>query len=130
MNELLVGLIAGVFGMAYFVYGKKQQKYAPMISGVLLCVYPYVTDNLVWLGVILVIPLAGMGLYWLFRPKDFDPLHETERPTFLMGGPSVEYPDWILTRPPQPVAASGGRMTPALQGGADPEPEDESEPAA
>lgn len=62
MNELFIGLIAGVFGMAYFVYGKRQAKYAPMICGVLLCVYPYFIDSLVWLGVIgavlLVVPFV------------------------------------------------------------------------
>jgi hypothetical protein len=31
VNELFVGLIAGVFGMAYFVYGKRQAKFVPMI---------------------------------------------------------------------------------------------------
>ena len=52
MNELLAGMIAGVFGMAYFVYGKRQNKFAPMISGVVLCVYPYFIDSLLWLCVI------------------------------------------------------------------------------
>ena len=60
MNELFAGLIAGVFGMAYFVYGKRQTKFAPMICGVLLCVYPYFIDSLVWLcvigAVLLVVP--------------------------------------------------------------------------
>ncbi len=27
MNELFVGLIAGVLGMAYFVYGKRQTNF-------------------------------------------------------------------------------------------------------
>ena len=62
MNELLVGLIAGAFGAAYFVYGKRQQKFAPMISGVLLCVYPYATDSLLWLcvsgAVLLAVPFV------------------------------------------------------------------------
>ncbi|HEX9452421.1 MAG TPA: hypothetical protein VF934_13485 [Burkholderiales bacterium] len=58
MNELFVGLIAGAFGMAYFVYGKRQTKFAPMICGVALCVYPYFTDNLVWLCVIGAVLLA------------------------------------------------------------------------
>ncbi len=31
--------------MAYFMYGKKQQKVVPLISGVGLCVLPYVIDN-------------------------------------------------------------------------------------
>ena len=48
MNSLIVGMIAGVFGVAYFVYGKKQQKFAPMLAGVGLCVYPYFTED-VWL---------------------------------------------------------------------------------
>jgi hypothetical protein len=123
-------LIALIFGFVVILVG------LPVLAGLGISLVDVLArldigvSRLVWLGVILVIPLAGMGLYWLFRPKDFDPLHETERPNFLMGGPSVAYPDWILTAPPQPVVASAGRMTPALQGGADPEPEDESDPAA
>jgi len=58
MNELFVGLIAGAFGMAYVVYGKRQTKFAPMICGVALCVYPYFTDNVVWLCVIGAVLLA------------------------------------------------------------------------
>jgi hypothetical protein len=62
MNELIIGLISGVFGMAYFVYGKRQSKFSPMICGVLLCVYSYFTDNLVWLcvigAVLLVVPFV------------------------------------------------------------------------
>ena len=48
MNSLVIGMIAGAFGVGYFIYGKKQQKFAPMIAGVGLCVYPYFTENL-WL---------------------------------------------------------------------------------
>ena len=52
MNELFAGMIAGVFVMAYFVYGKRQAKFAPMISGVLPCLYPDFIESLVWLCVI------------------------------------------------------------------------------
>jgi hypothetical protein len=45
VNSLLIGMIAGAFGVGYFMYGKKQQKLVPMLAGVLLCVYPYFTDN-------------------------------------------------------------------------------------
>ena len=34
------------------MYGKRQTKFAPMLAGVLLCVYPYFTDNLLWLSAI------------------------------------------------------------------------------
>jgi len=62
VNELFAGLVAGVFGMAYFVYGKRQMKIAPMACGVALCVYPYFVDGLVWLcvigAVLLVVPFV------------------------------------------------------------------------
>lgn len=31
--------------MAYIVYGKRQSRIVPVIAGVLLCVYPYFTEN-------------------------------------------------------------------------------------
>ena len=58
-NSLLVGLIAGVFGVAYFVYGKRTGKFTPMIVGVLLCIYPYFIDSLLWLIVVGVLLLAA-----------------------------------------------------------------------
>ena len=59
MAELLIGLMAGVFGVAYIVYGKKQVKFTPMIAGVALCVYPYFFDSLLWLTLIGVALLAA-----------------------------------------------------------------------
>ena len=52
MNSLIIGIVAGAFGTACFMYGKRQIRMVPMASGVLLCVYPYFTDNLFWLSVI------------------------------------------------------------------------------
>ena len=60
MNSLIIGIIAGAFGAAYFMYGKRQMKMVPMTSGVLLCVYPYFTDNLFWLSVIGLALLAAL----------------------------------------------------------------------
>jgi hypothetical protein len=45
VNGLVAGVIAGAFGMAYFVYGKRQSKVVPLVAGVLLCIYPYFTEN-------------------------------------------------------------------------------------
>lgn len=48
--------------MAYFVYGKRQTKITPMIAGVMLCIYPYFIDSLLWLcvvgGMLLIAPFA------------------------------------------------------------------------
>jgi hypothetical protein len=59
MNGLFIGVIASAFGMAYFVYGKRQAKLVPMIAGGLLCVYPYFTDSALWLCVIGALLLAA-----------------------------------------------------------------------
>lgn len=45
VNGLVAGVIAGAFGMAYFVYGKRQSKVVPLVAGILLCIYPYFTEN-------------------------------------------------------------------------------------
>lgn len=52
MLNLAFGIFTGAFGMAYFIYGRRQMKLAPIIAGALLCVYPYFTDDAVWLCVI------------------------------------------------------------------------------
>ncbi len=58
MGTLFVGFVAGVFGMAYFVYGKKQARFSAMLAGVLLCVYPYFVGSLLWECVIGAVLLA------------------------------------------------------------------------
>ena len=45
--------------MAYFVYGKRQTKISAMISGVMLCIYPYFIDSLLWLCVVGVLLLIA-----------------------------------------------------------------------
>jgi len=52
VNSFVIGIFAGAIGMGYFIYGKRQAKFAPMIAGVLLCIYPYFTESLLWLSVI------------------------------------------------------------------------------
>ena len=52
MNSLIIGILAGAIGAGYFIYGKRQTRIVPMVAGILLCVYPYFTDSVVWLLVI------------------------------------------------------------------------------
>ena len=59
VNSFAFGIIAGAIGVGYFVYGKRLQKVVPMIAGVLLCIYPYFTDSLLWLSIIGVPLLAA-----------------------------------------------------------------------
>ena len=52
-------MLAGVFGVAYFVYGKRQTKLTPMIAGVLLCIYPYFFESVLWLSLVGLLLLAA-----------------------------------------------------------------------
>ena len=50
MTSLIVGILAGAFGMAYFVYGLRQRRIVPVISGLMLSLFPWFTDDLYLLG--------------------------------------------------------------------------------
>jgi hypothetical protein len=52
MGTLFIGFVAGAVGMAYIVYGKRQTRLSAVVAGVVLCVYPYFVDSLLWLCVI------------------------------------------------------------------------------
>jgi hypothetical protein len=49
---LLWGLVFGSFGLGYTMYGKKQQKLMPFISGVLLMAFPYFISSPILLVII------------------------------------------------------------------------------
>ena len=52
IGGLVASVVAGALGVGYIMYGRRQTRFAPVIAGVLLCVYPYFTDSLLWLCVI------------------------------------------------------------------------------
>jgi hypothetical protein len=47
-TALFIDVIVGAVGVGYFVYGRKQARMAPMLSGAALCVVPYFVGN-IWL---------------------------------------------------------------------------------
>lgn len=59
MATLLIAIFTGAFGMGYFVYGKREQKAVPLVSGVLLCIYPYFVDGVLWSILIGIVLLAS-----------------------------------------------------------------------
>ena len=59
VNSLLISVFAGAIGAGYFMYGRRQTKIVPMVSGILLCIYPYFVDSLLWLlGIGIVLAVA------------------------------------------------------------------------
>jgi len=51
-SQLFIGLVAGAIGVGYFVYGKREGRFVAMLSGVGLCVYPYLVTGTLWLCVV------------------------------------------------------------------------------
>ena len=49
---LLWGVLFGSVGLAYFVYGKKQQRFIPLLCGIALMAFPYFISNTVLLVVV------------------------------------------------------------------------------
>ena len=55
-SSLLFSMLFGSIGFGYFLYGKKQLRYAALLAGVVLMIYPYFVNNTYALVVI------GLGL--------------------------------------------------------------------
>ena len=49
---LLWGVVFGSIGLAYYVYGKKQQRFVPLLCGIALMAFPYFISNTVLLVVV------------------------------------------------------------------------------
>ena len=49
---LLWGVVFGSVGLAYFVYGKKQRRFVPLLCGIALMAFPYFMSNTVLLVVV------------------------------------------------------------------------------
>ena len=47
--DLILGLIFGIIGSAYFVYGRKQQHTSALFAGIALMIFPMLVSQEVWL---------------------------------------------------------------------------------
>lgn len=59
--SLVLGLIFGSIGLAYFIYGKKRDNVVARYSGLALMVYPYFIDNKYY--------VLGVGIALMALPK-------------------------------------------------------------
>jgi hypothetical protein len=50
--SLIWGVIFGAVGLAYFVFGKRQQRFVPLFCGIGLMAFPYFVSNTVLLVII------------------------------------------------------------------------------
>jgi hypothetical protein len=63
--SLLWGLLFGSVGIAYFVYGRKQEQMVPLVCGLILMILPYVVANTILL---VLIGAALMAVPYFLRP--------------------------------------------------------------
>jgi hypothetical protein len=61
-GELFWGLMFGVIGAAYFMYGRKQHKPVPLLCGIALGVFPYFVSN-VWLLLVIGSALSAVPFF-------------------------------------------------------------------
>jgi hypothetical protein len=61
-NALLASLIVSAIGFVVFMYGKRAQRVPQIVVGILLCAFPYVVGDVVWISVIAGVLLAGLWL--------------------------------------------------------------------
>ncbi|MHC4848772.1 MAG: hypothetical protein ACYTEG_09990 [Planctomycetota bacterium] len=66
MGNLFLHLLFGSIGVGFFIYGKKQRRLVPWLSGIGLCVLPYIVSNL-YAAVLVGVVLAALP--WLFRNR-------------------------------------------------------------
>ncbi|MHB8481288.1 MAG: hypothetical protein ACYDBV_00920 [Nitrospiria bacterium] len=63
-TTLIFSMIFGSIGIGYFIYGKKQGKLIPLLTGMALNVFPYLMSNvyeMVIIGIILT------GIPWFIK---------------------------------------------------------------
>jgi len=48
VNTFIASVFLGIIGAGYVMYGRRAQNPVALVAGVLLCVFPYFVDSLLW----------------------------------------------------------------------------------
>ena len=62
-SRLFLGVFFSSFGLAYFIYGRKQQAIIPLLCGIALMAYPYFVTNMI-IFILLGIVLLGLPFFY------------------------------------------------------------------
>lgn len=63
-SSLLLSLIFGAIGTGFFIYGKKQQAFVPLLCGLALMIFPYFVSNVF---VIVIVGVVLMAIPYFVR---------------------------------------------------------------
>ena len=69
VDTLIASIFLGIIGSGYFMYGKKAHRPVPLVSGVLLCVFPYFIDGFLWTMVIGAALLAMLAVVLVVKKR-------------------------------------------------------------
>ena len=58
MNAFIASVFLGIIGSGYVLYGRRAHNPVALVSGVLLCVFPYFVDTFTWTMVVGAVLLA------------------------------------------------------------------------
>ena len=64
-TQILWTFLFGSVGLAFFMYGKKQQRVVPLVCGIALMVYPYFVPSTIWL---ISVGIALCVVPYFYRP--------------------------------------------------------------
>ncbi len=64
-NFLLASLIWGSVGIGYFIYGKRQQSFTPLIAGIVMVAVSYFVHSALLMSLICMVLI--LGVYFLVR---------------------------------------------------------------
>jgi hypothetical protein len=64
-NFLFASLIWGSVGIGYFIYGKKQRQWVPMVGGILMIAASYLCGSALIMSLVSV--AIGAGVCWLLK---------------------------------------------------------------
>ncbi len=59
-NFLFASLVWGSIGFGYFIYGKKQASWAPMVGGIAMMAASYFAPSALWMSLICMALMAGV----------------------------------------------------------------------
>jgi hypothetical protein len=67
-NQILLSLLVSGIGLVLFMYGKRQSRIPQLVTGVVLCIFPYFVSNLWLMGGI---TLAILFVCWALIKSGF-----------------------------------------------------------
>ena len=77
-TSIIWGILFGAIGMGYLIYGRKQRRSLALLSGIVLCAFPYFVSN-VFLMILIGIIAMVLPFFVRYCPDEPQPFYGLER---------------------------------------------------